>query len=116
MLDFWKNPMLDFCKKIQYWTLMLAGHKHICPTCDVNVQLMLGFYGHVNFNLKVELTWKLNVGPTLDIWKNPMLDFWKKIQYWILMLAGHQHKHICPTCDINVQLMLGIYVHVNFNS
>ena len=39
----------------------------------------------------------------------------KKIQYWILMLAGHEHKHICPTCDVNVQLMLGFYVHVNFN-
>ena len=64
---------------------------------------------------KVEPTWKLNVGPMLDLWKNPMLDFWKKIQYWILMLAGHEHKHVCPTCDFNVQLMLGFYVHVNFN-
>ena len=45
-------------KKIQYWTLMLAGHKHkhIYPTCDVKVQLMLGFYFHVNFNIRVEPT------------------------------------------------------------
>jgi len=44
-----------------------------------------------------------------------MLDFWKKIQYWTLMLEGHKHKNICPTCDVNVQRMLGFDVHVNFN-
>ena len=57
----------------------------------------------------------LNVGPMLDFWKNPMLDFWKKIQHWTLMLAEHKHKHICPTCNVTVQLMLGFYVYVIFN-
>ena len=56
--------------------------------------------------------WKI---ARLDFRKNPTLDFWKEIQYWILMLAGHEHKHICPTCDVNVHVMLGFYVHVNIS-